>query len=55
MFITSIFLAYNGSWITTKVASSSPAHGEVYSIQHYVIKLVLTYDKSVDFSGFLDQ
>jgi hypothetical protein len=24
--------------ITTKVVSSNPAHGEVYSIQHYVIK-----------------
>ena len=26
--------------ITTKVASSNPAHGEMYSIQHYVIKFV---------------
>ena len=26
--------------ITTKVASSSPIHGEVYAIQHYVIKFV---------------
>jgi len=26
--------------ITTKVASSNPAHGEVYSIQHYVIQFV---------------
>jgi hypothetical protein len=25
---------------TTKVVSSNPAHGEVYSIQHYVIKFV---------------
>ena len=24
--------------ITTEVVSSNPAHGEVYSIQHYVIK-----------------
>jgi len=24
----------------TKVVSSNPAHGEVYSIQHYVIKFV---------------
>jgi hypothetical protein len=24
--------------ITTKVVSSNPVHGEVYSIQHYVIK-----------------
>jgi len=28
------------SVITTKVVSSNPIHGEVYSIQHYVIKLV---------------
>ena len=26
--------------ITTKVASSNPVHGQVYSIQHYVIKFV---------------
>jgi hypothetical protein len=26
--------------ITTKVMSSNPAHGEVYSVQHYVIKFV---------------
>jgi len=26
--------------ITTKVASLNPTHGEVYSIQHYVIKFV---------------
>jgi hypothetical protein len=26
--------------ITTKVVSSNPVHGEVYSIQHYVIKYV---------------
>ena len=26
--------------ITAKVVSSNPAHGEVYSIQHYVIKFV---------------
>ena len=26
--------------ITTKVVSSNPAHGEVYSIQHYEIKFV---------------
>jgi hypothetical protein len=26
--------------ITIKIASLNPAHGEVYSIQHYVIKLV---------------
>ena len=26
--------------ITTKVVSSNPVHGEVYSIQHYVIRFV---------------
>jgi len=26
--------------ITTNIVSSNPAHGEVYSIQHYVIKFV---------------
>jgi hypothetical protein len=26
--------------ITTKLVSSNPIHGEVYSIQHYVIKFV---------------
>ena len=26
--------------ITTKVMSSNPIHGEVYSIQHYEIKIV---------------
>ena len=26
--------------ITTKVVSSYPVHGEVYSIQHYVIRVV---------------
>jgi hypothetical protein len=26
--------------ITTKVVSSNPVHGEVYSIQHYVIEFV---------------
>ena len=27
--------------ITTKLVSSNPIHGEVYSIQHYVIKFVI--------------
>jgi cell shape-determining protein MreC len=34
--------------ITTIVVSSNPVHGEVYSIQHYVIKFVS------DFSHFCD-
>ena len=27
-------------FFTTKVVSSNPAHGEVYSIQHYMLKFV---------------
>ena len=30
--------------ITTKVVSSNHVHGEVYSIQHYVLKLPVTCD-----------
>ena len=26
--------------ITTKVVSSNPLHGEVYSVQHYVMKFI---------------
>ena len=26
--------------ITTNIVSSNPAHGELYSIQHYVVKFV---------------
>ena len=40
--------------ITTKVASSNPAHGEMYSIQNYV-SLSVTCGMSVVFSGFLHQ
>ena len=49
-----------GSWIynhlvqsvpfTTKVVSSNPVHGKVYSIQHYVIKFVSYLQR---FGGFL--
>jgi hypothetical protein len=35
--------------ITTKVVSSNPAHGEVYSIQHFVISLSVTCSRSVAF------
>jgi len=45
--------------ITTNVASSNPAHGEVYSMQHYVMKFVRQIcGRSVIFSeyiGFLHQ
>ena len=34
----------------TKVVNSNPAHGEVYSIQHYVIKFVSDFRLV---SGFL--
>jgi len=35
--------------ITTKVVGFNPAHGEMYSIQHYVIKFVSDLQKV---SGF---
>ena len=44
-----------GSWIYNylcNVVSSNPAHGEVYLIQDYVIKLSVTCDRSMVFSGF---
>ena len=41
--------------ITTNVVSSNPAHGEVYSIQHYVIKIVSSAEVFFGFSGFLHQ
>ena len=37
--------------ITTDVVSSNLDQGEVYSIQHYMIKFVNTCDRSVVFSG----
>ena len=36
--------------ITTKVVSSNPVHGEVYSIQHYMIQFV---DDLRQVGGFL--
>jgi hypothetical protein len=36
--------------ITTKVVSSNPTNGEVYSIQHYVVKFVIDYRQA---GGFL--
>ena len=35
--------------ITTKVVSSNSVHGEVYSIQHYVIKFVSGFRQGGDF------
>jgi len=42
--------------ITTNVVGSNSVYGEVYSIQHYVIKLSVTCGRSVvvsRYSGFL--
>ena len=36
--------------ITTKVVSSNPVYVEMYSIEHYVISLSVTSDRSVIFS-----
>jgi hypothetical protein len=44
--------------ITINIVSSNPAHGEVYSIQHYVIKLVSDLWQVggfLEYSGFLHQ
>ena len=38
--------------ITTKVVSMNPPHGEVYTIQHYVVKFVSDLRQSVVFSGY---
>jgi hypothetical protein len=35
--------------ITTKVVSLNPIHGEVYSIQHYVIKFVSVINKMLHY------
>ena len=37
--------------ITTKVVSSNPVHGEVYSIQHYAIKFVSDLRQLSNFSA----
>jgi len=44
--------------ITTNVVTSYPAHGEVYSIQYYVLQCVNDLHQVVVFagySGFLNQ
>ena len=38
--------------ITINIVSLNPAHGEVYSIQLYVMKFSVTCDRLVVFSGF---
>ena len=39
-FTTTMYICNQCLYITTKIVSSNPAHGKVYSIQHYVIKFV---------------
>jgi len=39
--------------ITTNIVSSNPVHGEVYSIQHYVIKFVIVLWQVCDFLRIL--
>jgi hypothetical protein len=48
--VTMVQLSMQSVHITTKIVSSNPAHGEVYSIQHYVIKFVSDLRQ---FGGFL--
>jgi hypothetical protein len=38
--------------ITTNVVSVNPGHGEVYSIQHYVLSLSVTCDRSMVSFGY---
>ena len=33
--------------ITTKVVSSNPAHGEVYTMQHYVMQFVSEFSPDI--------
>jgi hypothetical protein len=40
---------------TTKVVSSNPVHGELYSIQHYVIKFISDLWQVGGFLRFLHQ
>jgi hypothetical protein len=39
-FFPIVHLPVQSVYITTNVVSSNPAHGQVYLIQHYVIKFV---------------
>jgi hypothetical protein len=40
--------------ITTKVVSSNSAHGDVYAIQHYVIKFVNDLRQVYGLPGYYD-
>ena len=48
-FILDLQLPMQSVPITTKVLSSHPAHGEVYSIQYYMIKFFSDLRKVGDF------
>ena len=48
-----LFCPFSDLHITTNVESSNPSHGEVYLIQHDVIKFVIvTCHRSLVFSGY---
>ena len=47
-----LILPVQSVYITTNVVSSNPANGEVYSIQHYVIKFVSDLRQLVVFSSY---
>jgi hypothetical protein len=45
-------LPMQSALITIKVVCSNPVHGEVYSIQHYVIKFVIDFRQVGGFLRF---
>jgi hypothetical protein len=49
--LTTTFVPVQSVPMTTKVVSSNPVHGEVYKIQHYVIKFVS--DTHISWKGYL--
>ena len=51
--VVGFITTYVISPITTNVVSSNPVHGEVYSIQIYVIKVVSDFRKVGGFSRVL--
>jgi hypothetical protein len=49
MYLCIMRIAFAFFHITAKVVSSNPVHGEVYSIQHYVIQFVSDLRQVSDF------
>ena len=49
IYLSNLQLSVESVSITTKVVSLNPVHGEVYSIQHYVIKFVSDLRQVGDF------